>query len=74
MADGRVVAHNEVVDEFLRTHPEVVRFPLAEEYRTLTADSFRDGIHLSKEAAISQADIWQVQRILDALGPTHKLG
>jgi hypothetical protein len=36
MADGRVVAHNGVVDEFLRTHPEVVRFPLAEEYRTLT--------------------------------------
>jgi hypothetical protein len=67
MADRRVAVHNQMVDEFLRTHPAVSRFPLAEQYAELDAGAFRDGIHLDKAAAVAQAEDWQVEHILAAI-------
>jgi peptidoglycan/LPS O-acetylase OafA/YrhL len=66
LAVERTELHNEAIDRFLSTHPEVGRFPLAERYADLPLLAFRDGLHLEQTEAISAADTWQVPQILDA--------
>jgi len=66
LAAERTEIHNELIDRFLSAHPEVGRFPLAEQYAELPFAAFRDGLHLEQAVAVVEADAWQVPLILDA--------
>jgi len=66
LAAERTEIHNELIDRFLSAHPEVGRFPLAEQYAELPFAAFRDGLHLERAVAVVEADAWQVPLILDA--------
>lgn len=61
-AANRVGIHNELVEELLTKNPQVIKFPLKEAYSRLPESSFRDGVHLNKEAA-RQESRWQVEML-----------
>lgn len=67
MANQRRVVHDQVIDDFLHTHPEVSLFPLGKHYAELSAAAFRDRIHLNRDSAVAQAEDWQVDHILSAI-------
>lgn len=66
LAAERTEIHNKLIDRSLSAHPEVGRFPLAEQHAELPFAAFRDGLHLEQAVAVVEADAWQVPLILDA--------